>query len=306
MAIQHVFFTDNIQIKSDSKRYYVEGYISTKDKDLYNDVVTDDCLLDMVNQLKEKNIKLDIDHEAWNKSSRLIPVGRIIDAEKDDKGIYVRAEINKNKKEFKEVWNSIKDKFLDAFSIAYKVIEHSTEILNDEAVRILNKVELVNVALTGNPVNTNAKMMKVFMKSLKSEDNKMVEEQTEQKGESVDYKKKYEDMKSKCEELDKELKAMKEKKSEDVESEEEDSDDNSKEEKEKKSVNSDNLEIKSLSDSIVELKSAVELKNKEIAELKSKVEEMESKPELKAVMDKLNEFSDSKEEKVEQGPQYLF
>lgn len=179
----YLFFTDNIgyeivEIKG-SKKYYVTGYISTKDKDILNDIVTDEALEGMLNQLSTKNIKLDVEHEAWREENpTIIPIGRIIEAKRDEKGIFVKAELNKANNRFNEVWNSIKEGFLDAFSIAYKTISSIHQTINGEKVRMLNKLDLLNVAITGNPVNPEAKMVNVFTKSLHEmeENSKMVEE----------------------------------------------------------------------------------------------------------------------------------
>ena len=128
--MQMKFLTDSIgwEIKETktSKDYYVEGYISTPDLDAGNDIVTVECLDDMVNQLKEGNIKIDVEHETW-KGTPDIAVGKIIDANRDEKGIKVLVILNKHHHRFKEVWESVKNGFLDAFSIAYDVIDFDTE-----------------------------------------------------------------------------------------------------------------------------------------------------------------------------------
>ena len=120
------FLTDSIEMKTTEsvntgeKNYYVEGYISTSELDQGNDIVTIECLKDMVEQLKSGNLKIDIEHETWKKKDFAdIAVGRIIDAVLDDTRLKVVVMINKNHSRFKEVWGSLKDKFLDAFSIAF-------------------------------------------------------------------------------------------------------------------------------------------------------------------------------------------
>ena len=86
----YTFYTDklvfNIESKSNSKEHYITGYISTEDKDLYNDMVTRDCMENMLVQIKSGNVKLDIDHEAYKKGgdSKIIPIGKIIDAKVSD------------------------------------------------------------------------------------------------------------------------------------------------------------------------------------------------------------------------------
>jgi len=175
---EEIFFTDELDYSSietkKGKEYYVEGYISTKDLDLGNDIVTDECLNDMLEQLKGRTIKLDVEHETMKGESELdkkinktkIPIGKIVDAWRDEKGIKAKAILNKAHSRFQEVWNSIKNGFLDGFSIAYYPIQTITKNIGDKIVRLLNKVDLINVALTGNPMNPEARLTSAFTKSL--------------------------------------------------------------------------------------------------------------------------------------------
>lgn len=183
-----VFYSDKIDFKSldtpDGKKYYVEGYISTGDQDLVNDVVTKSCMDNMLSQFNERTIKLDFEHESFRGKNQFeteaaktrLPLGKSIDKYKDDKGVIVKWELNPDWKKFdsngnvvlsfKDVWNNIKNKFLDAFSIAYVPTKTSMQSFNGKSIRLLDGVNLLNVALTGNPVNPGATMSKVFAKSL--------------------------------------------------------------------------------------------------------------------------------------------
>lgn len=164
------FLTDSIGFEEveykDGKKHYVTGYISTKDIDLYNDLVTERGMADMLHQLKSKKIKLDVEHEAWRDNPNILPIGKIVEAKMDKKGIWVKAELNSASPSFKSVWESIKNGFIDAFSIAYKATNAVKRIVNGIEVRLLNGLQLLNVALTGNPVNPSAKIMNVMTKSL--------------------------------------------------------------------------------------------------------------------------------------------
>lgn len=153
----------------------IEGYISTGDKDLVNDIVTPNCMVDMLKQLQDRNIKLDIEHESFigdgverELNKTIIPIGRITDTALDSKGIKIKCALNKFHSRFSEVKNSIKEKFLDAFSIAYVPTKVSYRNEADGSrTRLLEKVNLLNVAFTGNPANPNASFTNVALKSLK-------------------------------------------------------------------------------------------------------------------------------------------
>lgn len=182
---QYVFFTDKLSYyeveEKGQKKFFVTGYISTTDRDLENDVVSRKAMSNMLQQILdgEISIKFDNDHDTWREQNpRLMPLGKIVEAKQDDKGIFVKAEINRNHKEFKTVWGSIKDKMLDAFSITFKTVDFVYRMVDGIKTRILNEVKLLNVALTGNPINPEARMFDVFTKSLRdSEVTKMEAEE---------------------------------------------------------------------------------------------------------------------------------
>lgn len=175
-------FTSDLGLKSDKegKKFYVAGYISTDEVDTNKEVVPEAAMKAMVEQLKSGAIKLDIEHETFLGKAD-VPIGRITEArlEKHEgkTKIFVKAELNNSHNRFPEVWNSIQNRFIDAFSIAYKVKEAATQSINGVTARVLKSIDLLNVALTGNPVNRGCTMTEAFMKSLaQMEDIKLTEE----------------------------------------------------------------------------------------------------------------------------------
>jgi len=171
---QFIFSSGQVELKKEGDNFFVEGYISTSDLDLVNDVVTKACIMDMADQMKERTIKLDVEHESFRGKSNveleinktLIPAAKIDDFLVDKKGLRVRAMLNKHSQRFDEVKGSIQDGFLDAFSIAYVPTQTKSEMRNGQEIRLLDKLNLLNVAFTGNPVNTHSSMTNVFAKSL--------------------------------------------------------------------------------------------------------------------------------------------
>jgi len=169
-----IFSTDKLELKSEGENFFVEGYISTSDLDLVNDIVTKACLLDMAEQMKTRVIKFDVEHESFRGKSKLdveinktlIPVAKVDDFLVDKTGLKVRSMLNRHSPRFEEVKGSIEDGFLDAFSIAYVPVKTAIQEKNGEQIRMLDKINLLNVAYTGNPINTTSKMTNVFAKSL--------------------------------------------------------------------------------------------------------------------------------------------
>lgn len=158
----------------------IKGDISSTDKDLVNDICTLDCLKSMKSQIESRNMKLDIEHEAFRGSSTeekeinktKIPAGRMynptIRQKSNGHALEVEAVINQHMDRFKEIKGSIEGKFLDAFSIAFIPTRQKTVVKDGEQIRMLDDVALLNVALTGNPVNTAATMRDIVSKSIDS------------------------------------------------------------------------------------------------------------------------------------------
>jgi len=259
------------------KKYYVTGYISTKDIDISNDIVTQECLEDMLTQLKSKKIKLDVEHEAYRDNPNIIPVGKIIEAYLDEKGIWVKAEMNAASPKFSNVWESVKNGFLDAFSITFSPVKKVMKDIQGKTIRLLQQITLLNVALTGNPINPEACIGEVFMKSLNEvklemeDEIKITEAEVEAKA-KLEAEKIKADAETKAEE-EKEEKAKVEATAEaDAKKKEEDD----KKEKETKSVNDAKIinlekkltELKAILDKPV-FKAILEPKEDKIEEVKS-------------------------------------
>ena len=174
------FTTDQIAYEvvetKSGKEFFITGYISTSDKDLENDIITRKGLQSMVSQLEDKDILTDLDHDVWTtENNNLVATGKIIDSKLDDRGVFTKVKLNPSWKRFddnnqvimtfKELWSSIKNGFTNAFSVAFMPIKATTKVVNDTTVRLLDDLNLINVALTGVPMNPGARMTGHSMKS---------------------------------------------------------------------------------------------------------------------------------------------
>ena len=172
------------------KKHYIEGYISTIDADSYNEVVTLKGQQEILEQIQNKVITMDVEHEEWydennqmldKPRNEKIPVAKIVGAELKSRGVWVKAEINAHGDRFKNIWGSIKDGFLHSFSVAFYPIRAVTKAIDGIERTFIDALELINVTLTGSPVNTNATFKPVMKAALKSEGITMSEEtKTEQ------------------------------------------------------------------------------------------------------------------------------
>lgn len=169
----------NIVNLKDGEHLYVEGNISTTDIDLVNDIMTKECQESMQKQILSRNMKLDLEHEAFkgdtheekeiNKTK--IPAGKIIDATVKDLGngrysTSIKGEINRHNKDYKSIKGNLVDRYLDAFSVAFLPTDITYTKIDGKNIRLLNNVKLLNVALTGNPCNTAAQLEQIFTKSM--------------------------------------------------------------------------------------------------------------------------------------------
>lgn len=170
---------DVVEEKGEQK-IFLEGFLSTSDQDLVNDIVTKGCLESMKRQILERNIKLDIEHESFRGKSfeekeinkTLIPAGRFIDAVVESLGnsrwgLRVKAVLNRFHPRYSEIKGNVMERMLDAYSIAFIATAHRDVIINGKSVRYLEDLALLNAALTGNPINTEANSQ-VFLKSIQS------------------------------------------------------------------------------------------------------------------------------------------
>jgi len=93
-------------------------------------------------------------------------VAKIVEAKVDDRGLWVKCMLNKNSPKYKALWGSIKDGFINAFSIAFQPLRTVEKSIGDVTVRLIEELKLLNVAFTGAPVNKGATMTEFGMKSV--------------------------------------------------------------------------------------------------------------------------------------------
>lgn len=301
--IEAVYYTEIqpeiITLKSD-KRYYVQGYISTTDIDLANEVLTENAQRDLHNQIQTiiKSggfITGDVEHMIFyddngkalsmpkvrdSSGSLIIPEMKIIDSELRDKGVWVKAEINRHHPNFNTIWKNIEEGFLNGFSVAVKAITTITKKINNEWVNLIDKIKLINVTMTGTPANPNALMSPVLKSLIQDKKGDLMEYDalTDEQKKDYDALENDEDKKAflkKCGESDSVKKSI----------------DHQEEVSDVKEAKVDETEDKD----VPELKSALTTLKSEITTLKSNLEQLntynsELKTELKAVTERLEKI----------------
>ena len=176
------FNSEPLEFKSQDGNYYFSGYLSTFDLDLVNDIVTPQCMNDMLEQVKMgmngvmRSFKGSPDHDVyWQDDPQLKPISRIVDAQLDNKGIKINGMFNKAHPDFN--WNEIQNGFYDGLSIEFRPEEFAFKDVGDKKVRVLNKVQLKGYGHTPRPANPFATLTDCFIKSLEVKDAEDVMEE---------------------------------------------------------------------------------------------------------------------------------
>jgi len=185
--MEHQFiFTTPFQYElkgiGDKQELIVKGDISTTDPDMVNDIVSLKCLKSMMSQIGQRNIKIDLEHETLlgntneekEISKTIIPKGRIMEPVireintngKLSHALGIKAVFNRFNSRFEEIKNNVTNGFLDAFSIAFIPTQTKKVIREGKEFRMLDDLNLINVAVTGNPINTGSQMRDIVAKSV--------------------------------------------------------------------------------------------------------------------------------------------
>lgn len=158
--------------ETDEINYYVEGYVMTHGRDLGGDDITKRCMVDAVRQIKTNGLKIDVEHE--NIDERVGPnrmhIGKVIPetVTYDGNGVWIRVKIFKDHPMFKTIWSAIKEGVVDAFSIGYQILKDGAfkKTVKGVTTRFLDSIKLLNATLTGLPMQQGAKMTNFFAKAL--------------------------------------------------------------------------------------------------------------------------------------------
>jgi len=181
------------------ERDFIEGFLATTHIDKGNDQFTEDALKQMAEDIREANTEVDavfndVDMDALREAqvgnldhnnnpaspfgdTRAVPAFKTVDAElrptgDGEKGLHIKAVLNSDgmlPETVSAVKNSIRDNFLNAFSVEF-VPEKVRQVMEGgRAVRIIESAMAKGAALTGRPMNSNASMTDAQLKSITRE-----------------------------------------------------------------------------------------------------------------------------------------
>lgn len=136
--------------KGDTEVRAIEGYASTKDLDRVQDIVEPEAFRESLKTFMKNPILF------YNHESRSDPIGKIVKARIDKKGLFVRAELGMSETNFKaqKVWDMIKEGLLRAFSFGFRITKK--EISEDSPIRKILGLDILEVSVVGIGANAHA------------------------------------------------------------------------------------------------------------------------------------------------------
>lgn len=148
-----------IEIKEfDSDERTIAGYASTFGfpADSHGDIVSRGAFVDSVQKIKKEGIPLLMDH---NTSVKAV-LGTVVDAFEDDIGLYIKARLAKTD-EVDEIRKKLMQGHLSKMSIGFFIEKHSYTEDRGQEIRVIEKVNLVEVSVVTIPANDRAKILAV-------------------------------------------------------------------------------------------------------------------------------------------------
>lgn len=169
-------FTSGFQFKEEPDGDYIEGFVSTPELDLGNDIVQ--CQKEIVEQLTSNSLanKLSYRHDwlADGKDPKTVleqypPLGKCIHAEIREhtqfkEAAWARYKLNKNYPNYEKVKEEIKQGFADGFSIEYKAISTISKQLGNVVARVINAIKIIGVGLAARPMNPSSVLTGFMLK----------------------------------------------------------------------------------------------------------------------------------------------
>ncbi|CAK8163384.1 Peptidase [Candidatus Xenohaliotis californiensis] len=143
------YLSNSFQIKSIEENGIFTGYANVFNViDQQSDIVKPGSF----NICNPSEIKLLWQHDHTK------PIGKVIEAKEDNKGLYVKCALLLTISRGKEAYNLLKSKIIDGLSIGYISIKDE---IREDGVRVLKKIKILEISLVTFPSNIDAKISSV-------------------------------------------------------------------------------------------------------------------------------------------------
>jgi HK97 family phage prohead protease len=139
----------------DSQQWIVEGYAATSDFDLQNDIITEQAIKNSAKDLLDNSTVL-LNHNQEE------PIGRVLESKAQKGRLFVKVLISKTAQ---DVWQKIKEGVLNKFSVRGMILDAQRKWAEDikKYVRLILKMQLVEVSLVSVPANPKAKSVRWYI-----------------------------------------------------------------------------------------------------------------------------------------------
>jgi hypothetical protein len=156
-----------LELKEENGEFYVETFVSTPDLDFGNDIISEQAQNEIVEQMlaSPSANKVSLFHKREGEA----PIGRVVDArivqhEGKNKS-WAKIMLNRDHPQFKSVVGMIRNGFIDASSIEYQAKTWAHKLIGNTMVRVIEGINMLGFALTGRPMNPNARIQNFYVKS---------------------------------------------------------------------------------------------------------------------------------------------
>jgi HK97 family phage prohead protease/HK97 family phage major capsid protein len=127
--------------------WIIEGYASTDAVDSYNEIIEPEAFRKWLPRFMEFPVSL-VNHAWFDK-----PIGKILDAAIDMRGLWVRALISKTAP---DIWQLIQEGILKAFSVGFSGVTLEKPMDDPAKPAIWKEVQLLEVSIVNVPANREA------------------------------------------------------------------------------------------------------------------------------------------------------
>lgn len=134
----------------DDEKRIIEGYVSTKDIDRVDDIVEPEAFKSSLEIFIKNNGVVLFNHRYD------FPIGKVVSAVIDKKGLLANIELAKSVEKAEEVWALIKQGILKNFSFGFIPKEVEMKNIEDKEVRVIKSLEMLEISIVSVPANINA------------------------------------------------------------------------------------------------------------------------------------------------------
>jgi uncharacterized protein len=134
------------EFTQDTNYFYFEGYASTWDKDLGDDIIVKGAFLKSLQSAPEVPL-------LWQHSMHK-PIGLSVELREDEKGLFIKGRISIRTSLGKDAAILLEDRVIKEMSIGYYAVETDME----DGVRYIKEVELIEVSVVTKAMNPQARI----------------------------------------------------------------------------------------------------------------------------------------------------